>query len=337
MSKIGVLLVNLGTPDNPTVSSIRKYLREFLMDGNVIQLPWLLRAILVYGIILPFRPKKLVAAYESIWHEKGSPLLVISEALKQSLQKVLGETYQVELGMRYGTPNITNALDKLQKKCHKIIVIPQFPHYAESTTRSLYQVIFNYFNRQVKIPELVMIRDFYDLPEFIQSQANQIKQAVLNKAIKPDFYLFSFHGLPENHVKKVDLLSCDLTKPCPKINSGNQYCYRAQCYETARLLARELGLAVLDYQVSFQSRLGRTPWIQPYTDTVLPELVKKGVKNLVIACPAFTVDCLETLEEIAIRAKEEWFKLGAEELVVAPCVNNDAHWVQGLSKFILSK
>lgn len=332
-----MLIVNLGTPDNPTISDIRKYLKEFLMDKNVIQLPWLIRATLVYGVILPFRPKKLVHAYQSIWTSQGSPLLSISQDLKNQLQENLGQAYQVELGMRYGTPSIAEALDRLQKKCSKIIVIPQFPQYAESTTRSLYQVIFEYFKKQIKIPELVMIRDFYNLPAFIESQANLIKQQIQDQKNKPDFYLFSFHGLPESHVKKVDNLACDLTGPCPKMNENNHYCYRAQCYETARLLAKSLNLSETDYQVSFQSRLGRTPWIKPYTDQVLIDLRKKGIKNLVITCPAFTVDCLETLEEINMRAKEQWHALEGGDFHVVPCVNNDLNWIKGLASFITSK
>lgn len=337
LNKTGVLLVNLGTPDNPSVPSIRKYLKEFLMDERVIQLPWLIRAILVYGLILPFRPKKILEAYQSIWTKRGSPLLVLSQTLEEHLQQNLGEAYQVALAMRYGSPNIVNALSKLQKNCDKIIIVPQFPQYAESTTRSLYQVIFDYFKQQIKIPELVMIRDFYDMPAFIQAQKNQLEKVILEQNFKADFYLFSFHGLPENHVKKVDAAPCDLSQPCLSLNDNNRFCYRAQCYETARLLATSLNLSESDYQVSFQSRLGRTPWIKPYTDQVLPELRKKGIKNLAVACPAFTADCLETLEEISIRAKAQWQALGGEGFIVAPCVNIDPIWVQGLGDLIRSK
>lgn len=337
INKTGVLLVNLGTPDNPTIADIRAYLKEFLMDKYVIQLPWLLRAILVYGLILPFRPKKIVDAYQAIWTKQGSPLLVISLDLMKNLQEQLGDNYQVELAMRYGKPNITKALDSLQKSCSKIIVVPQFPQYAESTTRSLYQVIFDYFKGQTKIPELVMIRDFYDMPSYIKAQAEQIKKAITQQNIQPDHYLFSFHGLPENHVKKIDNIHCDMNQACPNLSHGNQYCYRAQCFATAKLLARELNLSDKDYQVSFQSRLGRTPWIKPYTDKILPNLIKQGVKNLLVACPAFTADCLETLEEINIRAKEQWHQLGGSEFIVAPCVNTDAAWIKGLKEFIISK
>ncbi len=336
-NKIGVLLVNLGTPDKPSVTSIRKYLKEFLMDSYVIQLPGVIRAILVYGLILPFRPKKILKAYQAIWTSQGSPLLVISRQLQALLQQNLGQTYQVELGMRYGTPSIQHALDKLQQTCEKIIVIPQFPQYAESTTRSLYQVIFNYFKQQLKIPELIMIRDFYAMPAFIHAQANQLKKAISEQDFKPDYYLFSFHGLPENHVKKIDTVPCDLSQPCPSLSMNNQYCYRAQCFETARRLAQSLNLSETDYQVSFQSRLGRTPWIKPYTDKVLPGLRKKGIKNLAVICPAFTADCLETLEEMNIRAKAQWLKLGGEGFMVAPCVNSDPIWVQGLGDLIRSK
>ncbi len=337
INKTGVLLVNLGTPEYPTTASIRNYLKEFLMDKYVIQLPWLIRAILVYGLILPFRPKKILSAYQSIWTKHGSPLLVLSQALKIALQEQLGENYQVELAMRYGMPNIASALDVLQKTCRKIIVVPQFPQYAESTTRSLYQVIFDYFKGQTKIPELVMIRDFYDMPLFIQAQANQIKQTITQYNTKPDSYLFSFHGLPENHVKKLDKTDCNMNKPCPNISLDNLYCYRAQCFATAKLLAKELNLSEQDYQVSFQSRLGRTPWIKPYTDKVLPNLRKQGAKNLLVACPAFTADCLETLEEINMRAKAQWHQLGGNTFMVAPCVNTEADWVKGLSELIISK
>ena len=337
LDKTGVLLINLGTPQTPTVPSIRKFLKIFLMDRQVIQLPWLVRAILVYGFILPFRPKKLVPAYQSIWTQSGSPLSVISQKLKTKLQEQLGNGYQVELGMCYGDPGMVQALEALQKHCAKIIILPQFPQYAESTTVSAYQVIFEYFKKQIKLPELIMIRDFYAMPGFIQAQAELIKKNVLKQAFKPDYYLFSFHGLPESHVQKIDKVNCDLTQPCPSINSQNQYCYRAQCYETAKLLASNLNLPHSLYQVSFQSRLGRTPWIQPYTDQVLPLLIKKGIKNLVVACPAFTVDCLETLEEINIRAKEQWHALGGEGFLVIPCVNAEPEWVEALSNFIVKK
>lgn len=337
INKTGVLLVNLGTPDNPNIKDIRNYLKEFLMDKYVIQLPWIIRAILVYGLILPFRPQKIVQAYQAIWTKQGSPLLTISQNLCSKLQEQLGGAFQVELAMRYGKPNINNALDKLQKSCSKIIVVPQFPQYAESTTRSLYQVIFNYFKKQEKIPELVFIRDFYDMSSYIQSQANQIKQTLVQQNSQPDHYLFSFHGLPENHVKKLDNLHCDMNQACPSVSQENQYCYRAQCFATAKLLAQELKLSEKDYQVSFQSRLGRTPWIKPYTDKILPNLIKQGVKNLLVACPAFTVDCLETLEEINIRAKEQWQQLGGNAFMVAPCVNTDEIWVKGLKELIISK
>ena len=335
--KTGVLLVNLGTPDKPTIPSIRKYLKEFLMDKYVIQVPWIIRVILVYGFILPFRPAKTLKAYQAIWTNQGSPLLTLSQDLIVQLEEKLGESYQVELAMRYGSPSIENALNKLQKTCNKIMIIPQFPQYAESTTRSLYQVIFKYFLKQSAIPELLMIRDFYDMPVFIQAQANQLKLAIAKQNFKPEYYLFSFHGLPENHVKKIDKVPCDLSKSFPAININNLYCYRAQCYETAHLLAKELNLSELQYQVSFQSRLGRTPWIKPYTDHVLPALREQGIKNLVVACPAFTIDCLETLEEINIRGKEQWQELGGEGFLVSPCVNSDVNWVQGLSDLIRNK
>lgn len=336
-NKTGVLLVNLGTPDSPTIASIREYLKEFLMDKYVIQLPWLMRAVLVYGLILPFRPKRIVEAYKSIWTKQGSPLLALSQELCSKLQEKLGNDFDIELAMRYGKPNITKALARLQKSCSKIIIVPQFPQYAESTTRSLYHVIFNYFKKQTKIPELVMIRDFYNMPLYIQAQANQIKQTIAKQDIQPDHYLFSFHGLPENHVKKLDNIHCDMTQACPSISQDNQYCYRAQCFATAKLLAQELNLSESDYQVSFQSRLGRTPWIKPYTDMVLPNLIKQGVKNLLVACPAFTVDCLETLEEINMRAKEKWYELGGNTFMMAPCVNADDAWIKGLTDLIISK
>lgn len=335
--KTGVLLVNLGTPGSATVPSIRKYLKAFLMDEHVIQLPWLIRAVLVYGLILPFRPSKILKAYQAIWTEQGSPLLILSQELKQALQNSLGEKFQVELAMRYGEPSIKSGLNALVNTCDKIIIIPQFPQYAQSTTYSVYQEIFGYFKNTITLPELVMIQDFYDMPAFIQAQANQLKQALSKQTFEPDYYLFSFHGLPEHHVKKMDRLPCDLNRSCPSVEINNRYCYRAQCYETARLLAKELNLSDSQYQVSFQSRLGRTPWIKPYTDLVLPELRKKGVKNLAIACPAFTIDCLETLEEINIRARQQWQNLGGEGFVVASCVNSNSTWVTGLKEIIQSK
>lgn len=334
--KTGILLINLGTPDAPSTKAVRRYLREFLSDPRVIDLPTLPRWLLLNLFILPLRPKTSAKAYKSIWHRDGSPLLLHSEKLANALEKQLGDGYQVALGMRYGQPSINSAVTLLNEaKCDKIIVLPLFPQYSSAATGSAIEKALDVIRKQSTIPNIILHSDFYNQPEFILSQA-----AIIRKTLKdwqPDLYLFSYHGLPKRQLSKNNVcenMFCQGAIPCPKISSKNRHCYRAQCYETSRSLAQQLNLTANQYQTSFQSRLGRLPWIKPYTDMELAKFAEQGIKNIAITCPSFICDCLETLEEIGIQAKEQWQRLGGEKFQLIPCVNNHPLWIDGLVNMI---
>lgn len=329
MKKKGVLLINLGTPDSAEPRAVKRYLQEFLNDPRVIDLPFVLRKLLVNAVILPFRYKKTAAAYQKIWGEAGSPLLVNSERLKVSLANLLGEEYHVELGMRYGHPSIQSAVNQL-KDVQSLNVIPLFPQYSSAATGSALEKLFVLLSKQWNIPSVRITGDFYNDAGFIAAYADRIKKTIQNKKI--DLLLFSYHGLPERHINKSECkASCDRFHACPAINTANLYCYRAQCYATSELIAKELALSPPQYAVSFQSRLGRTPWIKPYTDVLLPELIQKQVKNIAIVSPSFVADCLETVEEIDIRTRAQWQALGGETFTFIPCLNDDSLWVSALA------
>ena len=333
--KTGVLLINLGTPDNCDPKSVYAYLKQFLNDPRVIDLPAFIRYFLVNWIIVPFRYKKSAHAYQQIWTNNGSPLLTHSQDLINALRKKMNTTIQIELGMRYGNPSIESAVDKL-KDCQKIIAIPLFPQYSSAATGSAIEALLQVVGKRWNIPEISVKKDFFNNPDFIRAYANLIKENLKDKKI--DTLLFSYHGLPERHIEKSECLTqCSRTEPCPKLDELNTYCYRAQCYETARLIAKELNFSSADYMVSFQSRLGKTPWIKPYTDLVLAELRQKKVNNIAIVCPSFVSDCLETLEEINIRARAQWLELGGDDFVFIPCLNTHSIWVEGLVKMIKSE
>jgi ferrochelatase len=328
MQKIGVILINLGTPDNASPRAVYRYLTQFLNDPRVIDLSGMLRWILTNLIIVPFRYKKSAEAYHQIWTDAGSPLLTNSLNLSNALASQLGAAYQVVLGMRYGNPSIESALVKL-KDCEHIIAIPLFPQYSSAATGSAIQNFLEHISKQWNIPKLYITNDFYNDPGFIDAYIDRIKESVAGKNVS--HFVFSYHGLPERHITKSECRSsCGHVDACPKIDATNAYCYRAQCYETSRLLATGLQLNPDQYTVTFQSRLGRTPWIKPYTDLVLPDLHQKGIKNISVVCPSFVADCLETLEEINIRARADWNQLGGNEFIFVPCVNDHPRWVAAL-------
>ena len=331
-SNIGVLLINLGTPANCDSKSVYVYLKQFLNDPRVIDLPRVIRYILVNWIIVPFRYKQSAHAYKQIWTKKGSPLLTHSQDLTNAVRKAFDTTIQVELGMRYGDPSIESAVKKL-KDCQKIIAIPLFPQYSSAATGSAMEEFLRTVSEQWNIPEISVTRDFFNNSDFIDAYAGLIKESLKDKKI--DTLLFSFHGLPERHLEKSACLSpCSKSEPCPKPDHLNTYCYRAQCYETARLIAKELNLNSKDYVVAFQSRLGKTPWIKPYTDLIVEDLRQKKVDNIAVVCPSFVSDCLETLEEINIRARAQWLELGGKEFTFIPCLNTNPTWVEGLVNMI---
>lgn len=327
--KYGVLLVNLGTPSNCDTASVRTYLREFLDDPRVIDLPWLIRKILLNFVILPFRPKESAKAYQKIWSKKGSPLLLNSIELQTALSKRFDDKMPIEIGMRYGSPSIASALNKLGSVDH-LIVLPLFPQYSSAATGSAMEKVYQEIKSKRTQPNLIILRDFFSYPDFLKAQA----QIIADKKEDPSSHLLlSYHGLPEQHLIKGGCQSI-CTPVCPETNDYPRSCYRKQCYHTSRELAKRLKLSEDRYSTSFQSRLGKTPWIRPYTDHTLTNLIEQGIKNIAIACPSFVADCLETLEEIGIQAKEQWHSLGGEGFQLLPCLNSEHLWVDALESLV---
>ena len=330
----GLLLCNLGTPDRPTPGAVRRYLREFLSDPRVLDINPVGRWLLLNLVILPLRPKKSAAAYQKIWTGRGSPLLAHGEDLAVAVRERLGSEWVVELGMRYGRPSIAAALEKMrQAGAGRVVVLPLYPQYAASTTGSSVEEVRRVAGSLWDTPALFFVEAFYDHPGFIDGFV-AIGQPIL-KAEQPDHVLMSFHGLPERHLRKTDgtgrhcLVVADC---CERIGDANRNCYRAQCFATARALAGRLGLAEGGWSVSFQSRLGRAGWIHPYTDVAIAQLARQGKKRLVVFCPAFVADCLETLEEIGIRAKEQFLKVGGERLTLVPSLNASPGWAAAVTE-----
>lgn len=329
----GLLLVNLGTPDAPTSGAVARYLREFLSDPRVIDINAVGRFLLVNAIIAPFRSPKSARAYREVWTDRGSPLLFHGQDLAAAVQELLGDTWAVELAMRYGQPNLSGALDRLAARgADRVVVLPLYPQYASSSTGSTRERVFELAGERTVVPALAMVEDFYDDPGFLDA-VTTVTRAHFDP-FDADHVLFSFHGLPERQVKACDptgahCLASDAC--CDAIVDVNRACYRAQSFATARALAARLGLADGGWTVAFQSRLGRTPWIRPYTDEVLVELAKAGTRRLAVLCPSFVADCLETLEEIGIRARESFLEAGGEELLAVPCVNAAAPWAAAVA------
>jgi ferrochelatase len=329
---IGYLLLNLGTPDAPTPAAVRRYLREFLSDPRVIDINPVGRKLLLELVILPFRPKKSAAAYAKVWGAEGSPLLTLSRALEVKVREAMGPGQLVELGMRYGRPSIPEAIERLrQAGATRLVVAPLYPQYSSSATGSSLEAVFAELARRHVVTPVAVLPAFYEDPGFISAFA-AVGAPVLGRE-KPDHVLFSFHGLPERHVKASDHSGSHCLQSagcCDAIGPANRDCYRAQCHATARALAGRLGLAPGSWSICFQSRLGRTPWIKPYTDVVLDELAKDGKKRLCVFCPAFVADCLETLEEIGMRAREQFVAAGGESLALVPSLNASPAWVDAL-------
>jgi ferrochelatase len=328
--KTGLLLINLGTPESPAPSDVRVYLREFLMDPRVIDLPtW--KRWLVVNMILISRPKASGEAYEKIWTEQGSPLLIHGLALAEKVARRLPGV-PVELGMRYGNPSIASSLGRLRRRgVDKLVVFPLYPQYSSAANGSSLDKVFTEAAKLWNVPDIETIPPFYDDPGFIAACAARARPVI--ESVNPEKVYFSFHGLPERHVVKSDMSGehcLHSSNCCASIGSANRYCYRAQCYATARLLAERLGVPEEKRVVCFQSRLGRDPWIRPYTDEIMIEHARAGVKRGVILSPAFVADCLETLEELGIRAAEDWKTHGGERLDVVPCVNSDDGWVDSV-------
>jgi len=330
----GALIVNLGSPDSTEVKDVKKYLDQFLMDKRVIDTPYLLRAFIVKGIILNTRPKKSAEAYKKIWWDEGSPLIVLSKRLHKKVEKEC--EIPVELAMRYGKPSIKTGIQNLANKgVDEILLIPLYPQFAKATTETIEVEAANIVKKNFPGIKIENFAAFYNKENYIEALSKSI-QTELSKN-KPDHLLFSYHGVPERHIKKSDVTKshCKIDGSCCNTPSpAHEFCYRHQCYETTKLVAKKLNLPPEFYTTSFQSRLGRDPWLQPYTDKTIDDYAINGVKNLAVVTPAFVSDCLETLEEIGMEAKESFIENGGEKFKTIPCLNDNNDWVKTLSSWI---
>jgi ferrochelatase len=337
MGKKGVLLVNLGTPDSPEVADVRRYLDQFLMDERVIDINAFKRALLVKGIIVPFRSPKTSKLYREIWNEDGSPLLYFSKIQAAMVQEKLGENYHVELAMRYQNPSILSALEKMKTELvESIKVIPMFPQYASASSGSVIQSVMEILSKWPTVPPVSFVNSFHNHELVIETFAENARK------YQPEIYdhiLFSFHGLPERQ-----LLKCDHTgnyclkkeKCCESLNDINKFCYSAQGHDTARLIAEKLQISRENYTVCFQSRLGKEPWVQPYTTDVLKKLAAEGKKRLLVFSPAFVADCLETLYEITVEYHEEFRALGGEHVQLVESLNDNPKFITALVEMALA-
>lgn len=333
--KRAIVLMNLGSPDSTDVKDVKKYLDEFLMDKRVIDKPWLLRALLVKGIIVPFRAPKSAEAYKTIWTEKGSPLIVISKQLGEALGKEVEEP--VAIAMRYGNPSPKKAFDDLvanNPDLEEVIAVPMYPHYAMSSYETAVDYAIEQHEKGKYKFKLTTIKPYYNNEDYVNALCESIKPH-LEKDY--DLMLFSYHGVPVRHIHKGDVTGQHCLKVpdcCDVASKAHKYCYRHQCWTTTKLVTERLNIPKEKWQFSFQSRLGRDPWLQPYTAAQLEELPKKGIKKILVVCPAFVSDCLETLEEIAEQGKESFMHHGGESFEMIPCLNIHPLWVGAIAKWI---
>lgn len=333
MSKKAVLLVNLGSPDAPDEASVRRYLNQFLMDPYVIQLPWLLRRLIVSLFVLPKRPADSAEAYRSVWTEEGSPLLVLSRQLLAAVREQTG--VPVELAMRYGEPAIEQMLARLVKEsgAEEILLIPLYPHHADSTVTTVVEEARRAIRAKGLDVRLETLPVFYQHPDYIEALASSARPWLEQEF---DHLLLSYHGLPEQHLKTADPTGRHCLKVadcCRTPSPAHATCYRHQVLKTTEKLVQALGLRPDQYSVTFQSRLGRAKWLEPSTEQTLRELGAQGAKKVLVMCPAFVTDCLETLEEIAIQGRATFLAAGGEELTLIPCLNSHPEWVEVLSSW----
>ncbi len=336
MAKTCVLLINLGTPDSPSVKDVRKYLFEFLNDPRVIDINPIGRFFLVNFIIVPFRAPKSAKIYKELWTDKGSPIMIYGESVKEKLQKELGNDFEIELAMRYQNPGLDEVCARMEKKGYeKIIILPLFPQYASASTGSAIDKAMKLISKWWVIPEIKIISQFYDDEYYLDCVIEQSKKYNLNDY---DHILFSYHGLPVRQVDKVysDGKPCDDHKCDEEINDDNIYCYKATCYATTRMLAEKLNLPKERYTVCFQSRLDKD-WLEPFSDKVVEEWAKKGAKKLLVFSPAFVADCLETTIEIGKEYQDLFVEHGGEKVQLVESLNDHPMWIETLKKMVLKE
>jgi ferrochelatase len=329
----GILLVNLGSPDSPAVPDVRRYLREFLMDGRVLDVNWFVRFCIVHFAILPARPRQSAHAYRTIWTPEGSPLIVTSRKVQAALKQKV--SVPVGLAMRYQNPSIPAAVRTLHAQgVRHLLVIPLFPHYAMSSFETAVVRVQEVAAKIAPGMRITTQAPYYDHPDYITALAASAGDFL---AQGYDHLLFSFHGVPERQVRKSDPTGCHcLTAQncCQTDSSAHATCYRAQCFKTVAAFVKQAGVPAEEYSVAFQSRLGRHPWLRPYTDHELPRLAQRGVKTLLVICPAFVSDCLETIEEIGLRGRETFLQAGGLEFKLIPCLNEHPLWLSALEKMV---
>jgi len=332
MTKRAVLLANLGSPDNAQTPAVRRYLNQFLMDPYVIQLPWVFRRLIVSLLVLPTRPKASAEAYQKVWLAEGSPLIVLSEKLKLALQSQL--SIPVALAMRYGQPSIESELLKLsEQNIDEVLFIPLYPHFADSTVTTSIEEAKRVIKQHKLAITLSVLPPFYDDKDYIQALVNSA-QPYLSQDY--DHLVFSYHGLPESHLSKLDESANHCLQQsdcCQQAHDCHAHCYRHQVFETTQRFADKAELLPQQYSIAFQSRLGRAKWLGPNTEDRLRELANNGVKNILVICPAIVTDCLETLEEIAIRGQDVFMEAGGESLTLIPCLNDHPDWVATLTSW----
>lgn len=335
--KYGILVVNLGTPDAPTKKDVSRYLNQFLTDGRVIDIPWLSRQLLVRGVIVPRRSGNSTKLYRELWTDKGSPLKFYGEQVVALLQKKVGEDVSVVLAMRYQNPSIREGVDALLSDgVTDLIIFPMFPQYASATTGSVFEEVMSVLSEQQVIPSLTFIQDYFNHPAFQDVIVRRVREYDLAKY---DHVLFTYHGLPQRQLIKADqgnhcLQDADC---CQNMGSHNRNCYSAQCHATTRALAGLLGIKPTHYTTCFQSRLGKDPWIMPYTSDVLEDRAKQGDKHILVISPSFVADCLETTIEVEVEYQEEFVALGGEKLDLVPSLNDDARWVDAMLTIITER
>lgn len=333
--KKGVLIMNLGTPDSPEPSDVGRYLTEFLGDGRVIDYPVVPRKLLVNGIIVPFRKRKSSAVYKRVWTNAGSPLLLYGQSLVKKVQERLGDDYSVKLAMRYQKPELSKAMAEFaSENVSELLLLPLYPQYASSTTGSTIEAVFKEIAQWQVIPTVKVINDFFDNDDYITCVADRAKQFDFSSY---DKIYFSYHGIPKRHLDKAhaQVGPCDMK--CHEFyNPDQKYCYKAACYQTTRLVAEKLGLSKDQYQVVFQSRLGKEEWIKPYAEDTLIEAVKEGAKRILFFSPAFVADCLETLDEIGVEYEEVAHENGdgSEKVDLVPSLNDDDDWADTVAKMV---